>query len=45
MVSNWVITYTDKWGILGDITHLLTIDPNFLGHPSKWAQLLMRTGL
>ena len=25
-----------KWGITwGEITHLLTIDPNFLGHPSS----------
>ena len=23
-------------GCTGVITHLLTIDPNFLGHPSKW---------
>ena len=26
---------TYKWGMnWGEITHLLTIDPNFLGHPS-----------
>ena len=23
-------------GYIGVITHLLTIDPNFLGHPSRW---------
>ena len=35
MVSKWVITYTYQWDIGGyNLTHLLTIDPNFLGHPS-----------
>ena len=33
MVSKWVITYL-QMGYIGVITHLRTIDPNFLGHPS-----------
>ena len=27
---------TPKWGILGVITHLLNLDPNFLGHTSRF---------
>ena len=34
MVSKWVITYL-YMGYIGVTTHLLTIDPNFLGHPSR----------
>ena len=35
-MDQWVISPTYKWGIpWGEITHLLTIDPNFLKHPSK----------
>ena len=33
MASKWVITYL-YMGYTGVIAHLLTIDPNFLGHPS-----------
>ena len=33
---NGVISPPYKWDInWGDITHFLTFDPNFLGHPSK----------
>ena len=35
MVSKWVISPTYKWGIpWGYNPLILTIDPNFLGHPS-----------
>ena len=34
MVDKWGITYL-LMGYIGVITHLLTIDPNFLGHPSN----------
>ena len=34
MVSKWNITYL-KTGYIGVITHLLSIDPNFLGHSSS----------
>ena len=34
MLSKKVITYL-YMGYIGVITHLLTIDPNFLGHPSE----------
>lgn len=27
---------TNKWGILGVITHILNLDPNFLGHTSRF---------
>ena len=35
MVNRWAITYLQ----LGVITHLLTFDSNFLGHPSKDATM------
>ena len=36
MVSKWVIPPRNTPFIrIGEITHLLNIDPNFLGHPSK----------
>ena len=34
MVSKWVITYLQMGYIRGVVAHLLTFDPNFLGHPS-----------
>ncbi len=38
MVSKWVITYLDM-GYIGAMSHLLTFDPNFLGHPSSFQPL------
>ena len=37
MLTKWVSSPTCKWDILGLqlTTHLLSIDPNFLGHPSR----------
>ena len=34
MVIKWGRTYL-QMGYIGVITHLLTIDPNFLAHPSR----------
>ena len=31
-------------GYIRVVTHLLTIDPNFLGHPSGWSTLLFFSG-
>ena len=33
---------TNKWGILGVRTHLLNLDPNFLGRTSRFFQLRIR---
>ena len=38
MVSKWV----NNLPIIGVLTHLLTIDPNFLGHPSSLGLLFKK---
>ena len=49
MLSKWVISPTYKWDILGHITHLLSIDPNFqrdiqVGHIESTPGISSRVG-